>query len=90
MILSMGKEVSFISQNHSVLFKCLERVPRHQLLENIRSKNYPTIKMENFETYSNAYTEDAEYPYAQEWTLTNLLTQIGNIEDETFQKKCEW
>ena len=46
--------------------------------------------MENFETYSNAYTEDAEYPYAQEWTLTNLLTQIGNIEDETFQKKCEW
>lgn len=89
MILSMGKEVSFISQNHSVLFKCLERVQRHQLLENIRSKNYPTIKMENFEEYSNAYTEDDEYPFAQEWTLNNLLRQIGDIEDENFQKKCE-
>ena len=45
--------------------------------------------MENFEPYPNAYTEDPEYPYAHEWTLTNLLRQIGDIEDENYKKKCE-
>jgi len=74
----------WILQNH------LERTPKHELLQNIRAKNYAVITLDCFEEYENEYTKDeTNYPYAQEWSMVNLLKRIRDIEDDKFRKPCK-
>ena len=68
----------------------LESIPRHELLQKVRTSNYPQIKLDSFDLMENDYTcDEIKYPFAAEWSLVNLLKIIRDLEDDKSGKPCE-